>query len=216
MRSLNADNIISSRIDVSAKNWKDKNRDIELICLIIPSLPKAKLSIIVEKLLNEFGSIYSVIHADRDRLLLIEGIEEDVCEALSNIRELFSRSLSNHIAEKNVISCWRELLNYLKFKMSCLKVEHFRILFLNQKNVILADELLGVGTVNQAPVYVREIVKRVLFHEASSIILIHNHPSEDPTPSRIDLLLTLKNYRSLQIYRCESARSCNYWWYGIL
>jgi len=80
----------------------------------------------------------------------------------------------------------------LKFTISSLKIEHFRVLFLNLKNVLLADELLAIGTINYTHVYAREIVKRALFHEASSIVLIHNHPSGDPTPSQEDISYTLK------------------------
>lgn len=90
----------------------------------------------------------------------------------------------------SIISSWGTLLDYLKFNMSCLKLEQFRVLFLNKKNMLIADEVMATGTIDQTRVYPREIVKKSLFHEAGAIILVHNHPSGSTKPSNSDIDLT--------------------------
>lgn len=176
-------------------NSTDKRvRDAELLTFILSlsKLPKKRIHIIIEKLLSEFNDINNLIHADKDKIMSVKGVDESTYIAFATIREILARSLSEQITNKNIISCWSELLNYLKFTLGFNKVEHFRVLFLNSKNVIIADEFLGIGGVNQTPVYVRGVIKRILFHEAFSVILIHNHPSGDPNPSKQDINITMK------------------------
>ena len=103
---------------------------------------------------------------------------------------MLNRVFAERVENKNVISSWSPLLEYLKFNMSCLKIEQFRVLFLNKKNVLIADEIMATGTIDQTPVYPREIVKKSLFHEAGALILVHNHPSGNPKPSNADIDLT--------------------------
>ena len=91
---------------------------------------------------------------------------------------------------QNVIGSWSALLEYLKFNMSNLRLEQFRVLFLNKKNALIADEIMATGTIDQTPVYPREIIKRVLVHDAGAIILVHNHPSGNSKPSNSDIDLT--------------------------
>ena len=91
---------------------------------------------------------------------------------------------------QNVIGSWGALLEYLKFNMGNLQVEQFRVLFLNKKNCLMADEIMATGTIDQTPVYPREIIKRILVHEAGAIILVHNHPSGSAKPSSSDIELT--------------------------
>ena len=103
---------------------------------------------------------------------------------------MLNRVFAERVENKNVISSWSPLLEYLKFNMGCLKIEQFRVLFLNKKNVLIADEIMATGTIDQTPVYPREIVKKSLFHEAGALILVHNHPSGNPKPSNADIDLT--------------------------
>ena len=103
---------------------------------------------------------------------------------------MLNRVFAERVENKNVISSWSPLLEYLKFNMGCLNIEQFRVLFLNKKNVLIADEVMATGTIDQTPVYPREIVKKSLFHEAGALILVHNHPSGNPKPSNADIDLT--------------------------
>jgi DNA repair protein RadC len=93
---------------------------------------------------------------------------------------------------RNIIGSWGALLEYLKFNMGNLQIEQFRILFLNKKNSLIADEIMATGTIDQTPVYPREIIKRILVHEAGAIILVHNHPSGSAKPSTSDIELTVQ------------------------
>jgi DNA repair protein RadC len=96
----------------------------------------------------------------------------------------------NQVINTNVIGSWGTLLEYLKFNMGNLQIEQFRVLFLNKKNSLIADEIMATGTIDQTPVYPREIIKRILAHEAAAIILVHNHPSGSAKPSSSDIELT--------------------------
>ena len=109
---------------------------------------------------------------------------------LKIIKELINRVLANQVLKQNVIGSWSALLEYLKFNMSNLRLEQFRVLFLNKKNILIADEIMATGTIDQTPVYPREIIKRILTHEAGAIILVHNHPSGNTKPSNSDIDLT--------------------------
>ena len=120
----------------------------------------------------------------------VSGVTESIYLHLRTVREILNRVFTERIQDKNIISSWCQLLEYLKFNMGCLKIEQFRVLFLNKKNVLIADEVMAMGTIDQTPVYPREIVKRSLFHEAGALILVHNHPSGDPKPSNVDIDLT--------------------------
>jgi len=154
------------------------------------SNPRKDVKPLSKLLLKEFGGITDVINATKDKLLQISGVTESTYTNFALMRELVSRMLQHGVIKKNILSSWNTLIDYLKVTMSHTKTEQFRILFLNKKNIMIADELQTIGTVDQTPVYPREIVKRALFHEASAIILIHNHPSGNPTPSKADIELT--------------------------
>jgi DNA repair protein RadC len=165
--------------------------DYELVeILLFSAIPRRDVKPLAKKLLEHFGNLYNLINADKEKLLLVDGINENICSSLYLIKEMIRRILKHKIIKQNVISSWGALLDYLKSTMSGLKVEQFRILFLNKKNVLIAEEIIGVGTIDQAPVYPREIVKRALFHEAGAIILVHNHPSGSSKPSKADITLT--------------------------
>lgn len=185
-----------SKVAWSKTNIVNNNickKDEELITFLLSSLlSQEQLPLVVQKLLSEFNNLNDILHADKVKLLSLEGIGESVYYTFASLREFLSRTLNQPIINKNIINCWEKLLNYLKFTMGSLRIEHFRVLFLNFKNVLLADELLATGTVSHAPVYAREIFRRALFHDASAIVLIHNHPSGDPTPSAKDISYTLK------------------------
>ena len=167
--------------------------DYELLeVLLFSAIPRKDVKPLAKRLLEHFGDLSNLINADREKLLLIEGVNETICSSFYLIKEMIRRILKNKVIKQNVISSWEALLDYLKSAMGGLKIEQFRILFLNKKNILIAEEVIGVGTIDQAPVYPREIVKRALFHEAGAIILVHNHPSGSSKPSKADILLTSK------------------------
>lgn len=154
------------------------------------SSPRKDVKPLAKLLIKEFGSLPSVINAAHDKLILTAGVTESICTNFNLMREIVSRMLQHEVIQKNVLSSWAALVDYLRVTMGATKTEQFRTLFLNKKNILIADELQTLGTVDQTPVYPREIVKRTLFHEASAIILVHNHPSGNPSPSKADIDLT--------------------------
>lgn len=165
--------------------------DYELLELILFwSIPRVDVKHLAKELLKEFGSLSGVINAPQDKLALVPGITQATKVSFLVISELLRRMLQSTVMKKNILSSWGALLSYLKTTMGDRKTEQLRILFLNKKNILIADELQTVGTIDQTPVYPREVVKRALFHEASAIILVHNHPSGDASPSKADIELT--------------------------
>ena len=165
--------------------------DYELLELFLfQSMPRRDVKPLAKRLLARFSGFDQLINADKYKLMEVSGVTESIYLHLRTVREILNRVFTERIQDKNIISSWCQLLEYLKFNMGCLKIEQFRVLFLNKKNVLIADEVMAMGTIDQTPVYPREIVKRSLFHEAGALILVHNHPSGDPKPSNVDIDLT--------------------------
>lgn len=165
--------------------------DYEILELVLFwSLPRKDTKPLAKLLLKEFGTLANLLHADLDKILTFKEVTKSIHTNFTIIRELLNRVLKNNVINKHIISSWSALLEYLQSVMGNLKTEQFRILFLNKKNMIISDEIQSQGTVDQTSVYTREVVKRALFHEATAIILTHNHPSGDPTPSKADIELT--------------------------
>jgi DNA repair protein RadC len=145
-----------------------------------------------KELLAHFGSMGALLAADKERLSEIKFINDSFIVSLRVMHEFLARTLKETTTSSNVISSWAALLDYLQIKMANLNLEQFRTLFLNKQNSLIADEVMATGTVDQTPVYPREIVKKALYHGASAIILVHNHPSGNSKPSKNDLELTTK------------------------
>ena len=165
--------------------------DYELLeLLLFQSTPRKDVKPLAKQMLQEFGDFNQLINAERKKILAIDEATESSFLQIRIIKELINRVFQDRIRNTNIISSWSALLEYLKFNMGCLKLEQFRVLFLNKKNMLLADEVMATGTIDQTPVYPREIVKKALFHEAGSIILVHNHPSGNSKPSNADIDLT--------------------------
>jgi len=174
---------------VPPESWAEYEL-LELVLFF--AIPRKDVKPLAKKLLYKFGNLFNVINSSKDQLLEIEGINDGVHVIFFTVKELINRLLKHKVTNQNIISSWNALLDYLKTTMSNLKLEQFRILFLNKKNILIADEVMNTGTIDQAPVYPREIIKRALFYEASAIILVHNHPSGDIKPSKADIELTNK------------------------
>lgn len=165
--------------------------DYELLeLLLFQAMPRRDVKPLAKELLQKFGNFNQLINAEKSKIFTVNEAKEPAYLQFRLLKELLNRIFQNEVKEKNVISSWNALLDYLKFNMGCLKIEQFRVLFLNKKNALIADEIVSTGTIDQTHVYPREIVKKSLFHEAGAIILVHNHPSGNTNPSKSDIDLT--------------------------
>ena len=165
--------------------------DYEMLELVLfAAVPRRDTKPLAKALIARFGSFAEVIAARRERLLEIPGVGEAVVNQLKIVEAAAQRLAKGKVIGRPALSSWAALLDYCMAAMARSQNEEFRVLFLDRKNVLVADEVQSRGTVDHAPVYPREIVRRALEHGASAIILVHNHPSGDPTPSRADIDMT--------------------------
>ncbi|MES1990626.1 MAG: DNA repair protein RadC [Pseudomonadota bacterium] len=165
--------------------------DYELLELILfRTIPQRDVKPLAKDLIAMFGSFGAVIHADQTRLRSVKGIADATIIDFRILQETTARLTQAKVMKREVISSWGALLDYCFAAMAHNSIEQFRILFLDRQNVLIADEVQQTGTIDHTPVYPREVVKRALTLNASSIILAHNHPSGDPTPSREDVDMT--------------------------
>jgi DNA repair protein RadC len=165
--------------------------DYELLeLLLFPALPRADVKPLAKALLEKFGGFAGVINADLADLKRMPGLGETSAIALKAIQAAIQRVLRAEVIERPVLSSWQGVLDYCHAAMAHGKIEEFRLLFLDRKNALIADEVQQRGTVDHTPVYPREVVKRALDLGASAIIMVHNHPSGDPTPSKADIEMT--------------------------
>ena len=145
---------------------------------------------VAKALLKRFGTLSEVLAAPRERLKEIGGVGDRVVDELKLIRAFAERTAGEAVRKRPVLASWQALLDYCRTAMAFEEREQFRILFLDKKNQLLADEVQQTGTVDHTPVYPREVIRRALELSATAIILVHNHPSGDPTPSRADIEMT--------------------------
>ncbi|MBV8798679.1 MAG: DNA repair protein RadC [Alphaproteobacteria bacterium] len=165
--------------------------DYELLELaLFAAIPRRDVKPLAKALLSKFGSFAETIAAPRERLLEVEGIGANAVTHLKIIEAAALRLSRTKVLKRPALTSWQALLDYCTAAMARNPQEEFRVLFLDKKNALIADEVQGQGTVDHTPVYPREIVKRALELSASAIILVHNHPSGDPTPSRADIEMT--------------------------
>lgn len=165
--------------------------DYELLeLLLFRALPRGDVKPLAKRLLRIFGDLNCVMAAPPERLAEVEGVGPSVVEQLKILEALGHRMARTKVIARPVLSSWDVLLDYLKTAMSHQETERFRVLYLDRKNVLIEDEELAQGTVDHVPVYPREVVKRALALNASALILVHNHPSGDPTPSEADIAMT--------------------------
>lgn len=165
--------------------------DYELLELtLFAAVPRKDTKPLARQLLARFGSFAEAIAAPRERLREIPGVGDGVVSQLKIVEAAAARLAQTRVIGKPALSSWTALLDYCMAAMARAPAEEFRVLFLDRKNVLIADEVQARGTVDHTPVYPREIIKRALEHGACAIILVHNHPSGDPTPSRADIEMT--------------------------
>jgi DNA repair protein RadC len=158
--------------------------------LLMAFIPRRDVKPIAKALQHEFGSLSAILAAPPEELVKVDGIGETVAAYIKAIAELHSRAGAEPLKRREAISSWTALVAYVQRELQHEKREQFRVLFLDRKNQLLKDEIMGRGTVDHAPVYPREIARRALELQASSLILVHNHPSGDPKPSRADIEIT--------------------------
>jgi DNA repair protein RadC len=165
--------------------------DYELVEMILfRAFPRGDTKPIAKRLMKEFKTFAEVINATPGRLKEVKGVGDRAVEELKLIRIAAQRLLKGAIVERPILGSWQAVLDHCRAMHAYDNKESFRILFLDKRNQLIADELQGSGTVDHTPVYVREVVKRALELSSTSIILVHNHPSGDPSPSRADVDMT--------------------------
>jgi DNA repair protein RadC len=158
--------------------------------LLFRAIPRGDVKPLAKQLLARFGSFAGVLGASLEELKTVAGVGEAVALDLKLVQEAALRAGRDAVAKRPVISSWTALLAYVKTALAHEAREQFRVLFLDKKNQLIADELMNRGTVDHAPVYPREVMRRALELSASNLILVHNHPSGDPSPSSADVDMT--------------------------
>jgi len=175
------------------KAGADSLADYELLeLLLFRFIPRKDTKPVAKALLDRFGSISAVLGAPPHLLCETPGVGATVASDLKIVAATAQRMLRTDLIGRNVLDSWSSVLEYCRTAMAEEPREQFRILFLDKKNALMADEVQQSGTVDQTPVYPREVVRRALELSATAIILVHNHPSGDPTPSRADIEMTHK------------------------
>lgn len=169
----------------------DALSDYELLELaLFPALPRRDTKPLAKALLKTFGSFAEVIHAPVARLREIDGIGDASINQLKLIAAAVSRVAKGEVKQRTALSSWNDVIDYCRTSMAFADKEQFRLLFLDKRNRLIADEVQQTGTVDHTPVYPREVIKRALELSATALILVHNHPSGDPTPSQADIQMT--------------------------
>ncbi len=169
----------------------DAVSDYELLELVLfRAIPQRDVKPLAKELIAKFGSFAEVVSAPPARLAEVRGIGESVITEIKIVQAAASRLARGQVQKRPVLSSWMNLLDYCRTAMAFSDREQFRLLFLDKRNQLIADELQQIGTVDHTPVYPREVVKRALELSATALILVHNHPSGDPAPSRADIQMT--------------------------
>ncbi|MCA0434018.1 MAG: DNA repair protein RadC [Proteobacteria bacterium] len=167
--------------------------DYELLELVLfRSIPRTDTKPLAKALIARFGSFAEVLAASRERLLEVKGVGDVVATDLKLIEAASLRLARGAVVQRPLLGNWQAMLDYCRAAMAFAEREQFRILFLDKKNQLIADEVQQEGTVDHTPVYIREVIKRALELASTAIILVHNHPSGDPTPSMADIDMTKK------------------------
>ena len=180
-----------SRLRTRLLGDADGLADYELLeYLLALAIPRRDTKPLAKALLREFGSLAQLIGADPDSLRRIDGMGDGAIAALKIVRATSLRMLKGEFCERPLLSSWDALLDWLRADMAPIEVERVRVLYLNSRNMLIRDEVASEGSIDQSAIYVREVVKRALELGASAIILVHNHPSGNPEPSRQDIAIT--------------------------
>lgn len=158
--------------------------------LLATAIPRRDTKPIAKALLAEFGGIGGVFAADPQSLSRVDGVGEGAVAAIKIAHAAALRLLRSNIAARPVLASWQALLDYLRADMAHIAIERVRVLHLNSRNMLIRDEVMSEGSIDEAAVHIREVIRRAIDLGSSAIILVHNHPSGDPSPSRQDIALT--------------------------
>jgi len=165
--------------------------DYELLELVLfRAIPRQDVKPLARALIETFGDFNRVVSAPNPQLAKVNGVGPAVITELKIVEAAAHRLARGKVMKQQVVSSWDALMNYCQTVMAHRDVEQFRVLFLDNRNVLIADEEQARGTIDHVPVYPREVVKRALELNAAALILVHNHPSGDPTPSEADIAMT--------------------------
>lgn len=165
--------------------------DYELLELVLfRAIPRRDVKPLARAMLEAFGDFNAVLSAPPDKLSAVKGVGPAVIAELKIVEAAAHRLSRARVLQRQVISSWERLIDYCHTTMSHLETEQFRVFYLDRKNALIADEEQARGTVDHVPVYPREVVKRALQLNAGALILVHNHPSGDPSPSEADIAMT--------------------------
>jgi DNA repair protein RadC len=165
--------------------------DYELVeLLLFAAIPRRDVKLLAKSLVDRFAGYAGVLSASRTELARVDGLGDVAIDTLLAVREAAVRLARAEAMANPVLSGWQKLIDYCRADMARKQTEHFRLLFLDRRNRLIHDEVHQVGTVDHAPVYPREIARRCLELSATAVILVHNHPSGDPAPSRADIDIT--------------------------
>jgi DNA repair protein RadC len=165
--------------------------DYELLEMVLfTAKPRGDMKPLAKLLIKKFGSFGEVINAPESRLREVDGVGERTVTELKLIAAAASRIAKGRVEQRTALSSWSDVIDYCRTSMAFADKEQFRILFLDKRNQLISDEVQQIGTIDHTPVYPREVIKRALEVSATAIILVHNHPSGDPTPSQADIQMT--------------------------
>jgi DNA repair protein RadC len=169
----------------------DALSDYELLEMaLFAAIPRKDTKPLAKALLKKFGSFAEVVHAPEARLREVDGIKDASINQLKLIAAAAHRIAKGELKRSVALSSWNDVIDYCRTSMAFSDKEQFRLLFLDKRNQLIADEIQQTGTVDHTPVYPREVIKRALELSATALILVHNHPSGDPTPSQADIQMT--------------------------
>ncbi|WP_169192971.1 JAB domain-containing protein [Anaplasma platys] len=172
-------------------NDGDGVMDYEILELILCSArSRIDLKPVAKRLVSKFGSLPQVLYADIGELRQVKDVGEAAVAAIICVRQAIIRTLRREVANGAVIDKWASLIDYFRVRIGNASIEQFFVLYLGKRYCILADEVQNTGTVDEVPLYIREVVKKALLHGASYIVISHNHPSGDPKPSAADIRTT--------------------------
>ena len=158
--------------------------------LLMLAIPRVDTKPLAKRLLNEFGGIGGLLSADAEAIMRSGGVGESAAAALKIVQAAALRMLRSEVKAQPILASWQAMLDYLRVDLAHITVERVRVLHLNSKNMLIRDELMAEGSIDQAVIHVREVIRRAIDLGSAAIILVHNHPSGDPKPSRADIVLT--------------------------
>jgi DNA repair protein RadC len=165
--------------------------DHELVeYLLALAIPRRDTKPLAKELIKTFGSLAGLFTADPESIKKVSGMGDTSTAAIKIVQTAALRILSEPVREQPILSSWQSMLDYLRADMAHLTIERVRVLYLNARNMLIRDEIAGEGSVDQAPIYIREIIRRAIDLGAVAVILVHNHPSGDSAPSRQDIQMT--------------------------